>query len=177
MGGTTSAQLYREKPGRLFSPDWSGAHGRQGGRYLPPERIHYVLPAGYVCQPSANQLLRLPHDRMPVILAPDDYPAWLGEDAVRDVAELIRSYPSEDMRCPSYKICLAQESWFLRAVPGSVDSMCTILHYLLHGVLSGFRSRANLQLEVIALRHQLAVLRRQRPGRPRLLPGDRMLWA
>ena len=28
-----------------------------------------------------------------------------------------------------------------------------------------FRSRADLELEVIALRHQLAVLRRQRPGR------------
>jgi putative transposase len=39
-----------------------------------------------------------------------------------------------------------------------------------------FRSRAELELEVIALRHQLAVLRRQRPGRPRLLSMDRLLW-
>jgi putative SOS response-associated peptidase YedK len=35
---------------------------------------------------------------MPVILAPDDYPAWLGEDAVRDAAELLRPYPSNTMR-------------------------------------------------------------------------------
>src|SRR5215470_6828128 len=38
------------------------------------------------------------------------------------------------------------------------------------------RRRASLELEVVALRHQLMVLRRQRPGRPRLLPGDRLLW-
>lgn len=32
------------------------------------------------------------------ILAPDDYAAWLGEDAARDVAELLRPYPPEAMR-------------------------------------------------------------------------------
>ncbi len=47
---------------------------------------------------SANHLVCPLHDRMPVILAPDDYPAWLGEDAVRDVLELLRPYPSEAMR-------------------------------------------------------------------------------
>ena len=39
-----------------------------------------------------------------------------------------------------------------------------------------FRSRADLELEVIALRHQLAVLRRQRPGRTRLSTVDRLIW-
>src|SRR5215471_14169378 len=39
-----------------------------------------------------------------------------------------------------------------------------------------FRSRAELELEVFALRHQLAILRRQRPGRPRLCSIDRLLW-
>jgi putative transposase len=39
-----------------------------------------------------------------------------------------------------------------------------------------FRSRAVLQLENLALRHQLRVLRRQRPGRPRLFTIDRLLW-
>ena len=38
------------------------------------------------------------------------------------------------------------------------------------------RSRAALELELVALRHQVTVLRRQRPGRPRLLSADRMLW-
>ena len=39
-----------------------------------------------------------------------------------------------------------------------------------------FRSRAALELDVIALRHQLAVLRRQQPGRPKLTSLDGLLW-
>jgi hypothetical protein len=38
------------------------------------------------------------------------------------------------------------------------------------------RNRASLELELIALRHQVTVLRRQRPGRPRLFSTDRLLW-
>src|SRR5712675_3341906 len=38
------------------------------------------------------------------------------------------------------------------------------------------RSRASLELELVALRHQVAVLRRQRPGQPRLFATDRLLW-
>jgi putative transposase len=38
------------------------------------------------------------------------------------------------------------------------------------------RSRASLELEVVALRHQVTVLRRQRPGQPRLFAADRLLW-
>jgi putative transposase len=38
------------------------------------------------------------------------------------------------------------------------------------------RSRASLELELIALRHQVTVLRRQRPGRPQLSSLDRLLW-
>jgi len=38
------------------------------------------------------------------------------------------------------------------------------------------RSRAAVELENLALRHQLHVLRRQRPGRPRLFAIDRLLW-
>jgi len=39
------------------------------------------------------------------------------------------------------------------------------------------RSRASLHLEIIALRHQLAVINRSRPRRLRLSPADRLLWA
>jgi hypothetical protein len=42
--------------------------------------------------------------------------------------------------------------------------------------LPGFRRRAVLELENLALRHQLHVLRRQRPGRLRLFAIDRLLW-
>jgi putative transposase len=39
-----------------------------------------------------------------------------------------------------------------------------------------FQSRAALQLEIIALRHQLGVLQRS-VKRPKLTPADRLLWA
>ena len=39
-----------------------------------------------------------------------------------------------------------------------------------------FRSRAVVELENLALRHQLHVLRRQRSGRLRLFTFDRLLW-
>src|SRR5512139_1587796 len=38
------------------------------------------------------------------------------------------------------------------------------------------RSRASLELELVAQRHQVTVLRRQHPGRLRLFPADRLLW-
>src|SRR5262245_52482081 len=39
-----------------------------------------------------------------------------------------------------------------------------------------FRCRATLELKLVALQHQLAVLRRQRRGRPQLSSLDRLLW-
>jgi len=54
--------------------------------------------------------------------------------------------------------------------------MLTLLSAL--GSLLSFRvrSRLTLELELVALRHQLTVLRRQRPGQPRLFSADRLLW-
>src|SRR5258708_22412792 len=54
--------------------------------------------------------------------------------------------------------------------------MMTILSALLSLLSFRLRSRASLELEVVALRHQVAVLRRQRPGRLRLFSADRLLW-
>lgn len=54
--------------------------------------------------------------------------------------------------------------------------MRTLLSAFVSWLACRFRSRAELELEVIALRHQLAVLRRQRPGRTRLSSIDRLLW-
>jgi hypothetical protein len=57
-----------------------------------------------------------------------------------------------------------------------VVGMITLLSAV--GSLLSFRlrSRASLELEFVALRHQVTVLRRQCPGRPRLFSTDRVLW-
>ena len=54
--------------------------------------------------------------------------------------------------------------------------MVTILCALVSIFEFRVRSRASLELELIALLHQVTVLRRQRPGRPQLSSLDRLLW-
>src|ERR1700757_4959793 len=54
--------------------------------------------------------------------------------------------------------------------------MLIFLAAFLPPVFSIFRSRAALELENLALRHQIGVLQRSARKRPRLTPGDRLLW-
>ena len=54
--------------------------------------------------------------------------------------------------------------------------MLTLVRSIVSVLACRFRSRAVLEFEIVALRHQLNVLRRQCPGRPRLSPIDRLLW-
>ena len=55
--------------------------------------------------------------------------------------------------------------------------MTALPRALAHGLLSSFRDRASLQLEIVALRHQLEVLQRDRRGRIRFSPLDRAFWS
>ena len=55
--------------------------------------------------------------------------------------------------------------------------MSSVVVSLLHSLRFTVRSRASLHLEIIALRHQLAVVNRARRPRLRLTSVDRMLWA
>jgi putative transposase len=54
--------------------------------------------------------------------------------------------------------------------------MLISLTRLLTTLASIFRSRADLQLENLALRHQIGVLLRSARKRPKLTPLDRLLW-
>jgi hypothetical protein len=53
--------------------------------------------------------------------------------------------------------------------------MLPVVSALLAFLLSLFRSRRSMQLEILALRHQVAVYK-QTIHRPRLRPTDRLLW-
>ena len=69
----------------------------------------------------------------------------------------------------------AQVSRF--SCPGhTVVGMIALLSALCSLFLFRVRSRAALELELVAMRHQMTVLRRQRPGRPQLFSADRLLW-
>jgi len=54
--------------------------------------------------------------------------------------------------------------------------MLAVLVSLLRTARLSLRSRAALQLEILALRHQLHVLQRSRPRRLHLTQADRLLW-
>src|ERR1700756_1653512 len=54
--------------------------------------------------------------------------------------------------------------------------MLILLTTLLGTLSSMFRSRAMLELENLALRHQVGVLQRSARKRPTLTPADRLLW-
>src|SRR5918996_4330384 len=53
--------------------------------------------------------------------------------------------------------------------------MPRVVSILLTSIATWFRSRLSLQMELIALRHQVAVYQRS-ISRPKLQPADRLLW-
>ncbi|MBV8857547.1 MAG: SOS response-associated peptidase [Acidobacteria bacterium] len=58
-----------------------------------------VINSGAILTTEANEALRPVHDRMPVILHPDDYELWLGGSAreLDLVKEVLRPYPAVEM--------------------------------------------------------------------------------
>src|SRR4029453_7503161 len=54
--------------------------------------------------------------------------------------------------------------------------MRSVIVSLLLTLRASLRNRAALQLEILALRHQLDVVNRSRLQRVRLTPADRLLW-
>ena len=56
-----------------------------------------------------------------------------------------------------------------------VPIMRRVISILLVSFATWFRSRLSIQMELIALRHQVAVYQ-QSSSRPKLRPTDRLLW-
>jgi transposase InsO family protein len=54
--------------------------------------------------------------------------------------------------------------------------MMTFLSLVLHVVVSPFKTKARLEAEIIMLRHQLNVLRRRVPSKPKFAMADRLLF-
>jgi putative transposase len=54
--------------------------------------------------------------------------------------------------------------------------MIAFLGLLLHIVVSPFRTKAQLEAEIILLRHQLNVLRRRAPSKPKLAVTDQLVF-
>ena len=79
-------------------------------------------------------------------------------------------------------LCLSQipnnlRTWGLRIFHNLRLSTFGVLLVLVGALSSLFRARAALQLENLALRHQIGVLQRSVKKRPKLTAADRILWA
>jgi hypothetical protein len=82
-----------------------------------------------------------------------------------------------DQDCLCSKLRNAEKAWRLVRHRHTVVGMITILSALAFPLCFRVRRRASLELEFVALRHQVVVLRRrQRPGRLSLFSTDRLLW-
>jgi hypothetical protein len=80
------------------------------------------------------------------------------------------------------KLCLSQipnnlRTWGLRIFHELRPAMFGVLPVLVGALSSLFPTPAALQLENLALRHQIGVLQRSVKKRPRLTAADRILWA
>ena len=74
------------------------------------------------------------------------------------------SVPSENTEVPIIREIM---------ITSTMSSLFVALFAL---VVSTFRTRAALQTEILALRHQLAVFQNNAPRRLRLQRADRLLW-
>src|SRR3979411_1155026 len=90
------------------------------------------------------------------------------------LSALARSDASASWGCSNLRN--AEKAYRLPYRRHTVIGMIIILSALVSLLSFRFRGRASLELELIALRHQGTVLRRQRPSRPRLFRADRLLW-
>ena len=65
---------------------------------------------------------------------------------------------------------------FAETLKGLANPMLSVLYLFLSTLFSVLRSRAALQVENVAFRHQIGVLRRSAKKRPKLTVADRVFW-
>ncbi|WP_342234549.1 SOS response-associated peptidase [Inquilinus sp. OTU3971] len=78
-----------------FAGLWESWHDAVIKEPTPEDWVHTYT----IATTSPNALMAQLHNRMPVILAPEDWPAWLGEvETTREQRlALLRPYPAEEM--------------------------------------------------------------------------------
>lgn len=87
----------------------------------------HVLDTCTIVTTKANSLVEPIHHRMPVLLAKEDWQAWLGIGAtVSDLMPLLRPYPAEEMQAwevdSAVDLALNDGPGLLQPLAGNIDS-------------------------------------------------------
>src|ERR1700730_3600481 len=102
---------------------------------------------------------------------------WLWFGALIQVFPSRRSILLENLAVPTENsICGENTESTILCEIIVVSTMNSFLVALCALIASSFRTRVTLQAEILALRHQLAVLQANAPRRLRLKRSDRLLW-
>jgi putative SOS response-associated peptidase YedK len=90
MGKNKQPFFIRLKDDEPFAFAGLSEHWHQGDQ---------VIDSATIITTEPNELMESIHDRMPVILSPDDYELWLEPDfhGQGKLLEMLRPYPAEDM--------------------------------------------------------------------------------
>jgi putative SOS response-associated peptidase YedK len=90
IGKAKQPFFIRRKDSRPFAFAGLSEHWHRGEQ---------VIDSATIITTDANELMAPIHDRMPVILSPDDYDLWLEPDfhGQEKLQSMLRPYPSDDM--------------------------------------------------------------------------------
>lgn len=97
------------------------------------------------------------------------------------MASGFRWSPRVSSREATIPLCLPRTRYLLSAlmldwIPRTLGAMMSVLASFVRTCHDSLRSRTAIQIELLALRHQLSVLERSRPQRVRLTRLDRLFW-
>jgi transposase InsO family protein len=96
--------------------------------------------------------------------------AWAAASFIVAVATIRLSYLQ-------FFLSISTQTLSTSSVMAQLSNMRAILFALIYLLTLRFRKRNSLELEIIALRHQLGVLKRRRRHPPLIIPADRALWS
>jgi putative SOS response-associated peptidase YedK len=101
---TTSAKAKKEKQPYAFSmrSDKLFAFGGVWDAWKDPVTGEW-LQSFAIITVAPNELTATVHDRMPLIVAPQDYSRWLDRGSAEPPVDLLRAYPAEEMRVKKVK--------------------------------------------------------------------------
>ena len=168
-----------EREGLRYASDLTDREWQLIAPFLPPTKA-VGRPRTTDLREVVNAILYLLRSGCPWRMLPTEFPprstvqryfyAWRDDATWQRINHhLLMAVREAEGReaCPSHLFHLSQKPWNFASPPDTLSGM--------HKIIEIFADRAALHTEILALRQQVAVLKRKRP-RPSLRKADRVFW-